>query len=99
MRSRFLSVAARAACGVFLALIPALIPMVSASRALDESRPPRNAAEFDTMFQQIKNWGRWGADDQLGSANLVTAAKRKQAVSLVKTQRRRPGSRAYCSRR
>jgi len=85
MTSRFLSVAARAACGVFLALIPALIPMVSASRALDESRPPRNAAEFDTMFQQIKNWGRWGADDQLGSANLVTAAKRKQAVSLVKT--------------
>src|SRR5213594_662849 len=59
--------------------------MVSASRALDESRPPRNAAEFDTMFQQIKNWGRWGADDQLGSSDLVTAAKRKQAVSLVKT--------------
>jgi hypothetical protein len=28
--------------------------------------------------------GRWGKDDQLGSANLVTAAKRKQAVALVK---------------
>jgi len=48
------------------------------------SRSPRNAAEFDALFQQIKNWGRWGADDQLGSANLVTAAKRKQAAALVK---------------
>jgi kynurenine formamidase len=48
------------------------------------ARAPRNAAEFDALFQQIKNWGRWGKDDQLGSANLVTAAKKKQAASLVK---------------
>ena len=48
------------------------------------SRPPRNAAEFDELFQKVKNWGRWGKDDQLGSANLVTTAKRKQAVGLVK---------------
>ncbi len=49
------------------------------------TRAPRDAAEFDALFQQVKNWGRWGADDQLGSANLVTVAKRKQAVALVKT--------------
>jgi kynurenine formamidase len=49
------------------------------------ARAPRDAAEFDALFQQVKNWGRWGADDQLGSANLVTVAKRKQAVALVKT--------------
>ena len=48
-------------------------------------RSPRNAAEFDELFQKVKNWGRWGKDDQLGSANLVTTAKRKQAVGLVKT--------------
>jgi kynurenine formamidase len=48
------------------------------------SRAPRNAEEFDALFQQVKNWGRWGKDDQLGSANLVTVAKRKQAVALVK---------------
>jgi hypothetical protein len=56
----------------------------ASSRTVDDSRAPRNAAEFDTMFQQVKNWGRWGADDQLGSVNLVTAAKRKQAATLVK---------------
>jgi hypothetical protein len=55
------------------------------SRTVDEPRAPRNAAEFDMLFQQVKNWGRWGADDQLGSVNLVTAAKRKQAAALVKT--------------
>jgi kynurenine formamidase len=47
-------------------------------------RGPRNAAEFDELFQQVSNWGRWGKDDQLGSANLVTAAKRKQAIALAK---------------
>src|SRR2546422_3764419 len=31
-----------------------------------QSRAPRNAAEFDELFQRIKNWGRWGQDDQLG---------------------------------
>src|SRR3954469_26076897 len=50
----------------------------------DTRRAPRNAAEFDELFQQVSNWGRWGKDDQLGSANLVTAAKRKQAIALVK---------------
>src|SRR3954467_15417313 len=50
----------------------------------DTRRAPRNAAEFDELFQKVKNWGRWGKDDQLGSANLVTVATRKQAVALVK---------------
>src|SRR6185436_13895066 len=49
------------------------------------NRSPSNADEFDQLFQQVKNWGRWGADDQLGSVNLITAAKRKQALSLAKT--------------
>ena len=29
------------------------------------------------------NWGRWGADDQLGTLNLVTEDKRRQAAGLV----------------
>jgi len=48
------------------------------------ARSPLNLAEFDELFQRVSNWGRWGKDDQLGSANLVTTAKRKQAVALVK---------------
>jgi kynurenine formamidase len=48
------------------------------------ARFPRNADEFDQLFNQVKNWGRWGADDQLGAANLLTEAKRKQAVALAR---------------
>ena len=48
------------------------------------ARFPRNAAEFDQMFNQVKNWGRWGASDQLGAANLITADTRKRALSLAK---------------
>ena len=29
------------------------------------------------------NWGRWGADDQLGTLNLVTEEKRRRAAELV----------------
>ena len=32
----------------------------------------------------LRNWGRWGEDDQLGCLNLITPEKRKQAASLVK---------------
>ena len=48
------------------------------------ARAPRNATEFDALFQQVKNWGRWGADDELGAANLVTPATRRRAVQLAK---------------
>ena len=52
--------------------------------ASQASRAPRNAEEFDALFQQVKNWGRWGPDDQLGAANLITSATRKRAVTLAK---------------
>ena len=52
--------------------------------ASQASRAPRDAEEFDALFQQVKNWERWGPDDQLGAANLITAATRKRAVALAK---------------
>jgi kynurenine formamidase len=65
-------------------LVLLAIPIALARHA-DDGRAPRTAAEFDALFTQVSNWGRWGADDQLGSVNLVTAAKRKQAATLVKS--------------
>ena len=49
------------------------------------ARFPRNADEFDQMFKQVSNWGRWGADDLRGAANLITDASRKQALALAKS--------------
>src|SRR5229473_6526515 len=48
------------------------------------ARYPKNAAELDQMFNDIKNWGRWGPTDELGAANLITEAKRKEAFKLAK---------------
>src|SRR6476619_2128460 len=62
----------------------ALVLVVSIAAQGQVARAPRNAAEFDELFRQVSNWGRWGKDDQLGSANLVTEAKRRQAATLVK---------------
>lgn len=42
-------------------------------------------AELERWMTELSNWGRWGKDDELGAANLITAAKRKQALSLAKT--------------
>ena len=60
------------------------VPLAGGSQSANPvPRAPRNAEEFDALFQQVKNWGRWGADDQLGAVNLVTAATRKRAVALA----------------
>jgi kynurenine formamidase len=40
-------------------------------------------AEVLGYFSTLSNWGRWGAEDQLGTLNLVTPAKRKAAAALV----------------
>ncbi|MFQ6030933.1 MAG: cyclase family protein [Dehalococcoidia bacterium] len=34
-------------------------------------------------FKSLSNWGRWGAEDQLGAPNLITPAKTKRAAGLV----------------
>lgn len=41
-------------------------------------------ATIDRWMKELSNWGRWGKDDQIGAVNLITAAKRKQAVALVR---------------
>ena len=41
--------------------------------------------ELDKWMKELSNWGRWGKDDQRGAANLITPAKRKQALALART--------------
>src|SRR5215467_6222004 len=41
-------------------------------------------ADFRRAMKELSNWGRWGNDDELGAANLITPAKRKQALLLAK---------------
>jgi kynurenine formamidase len=44
--------------------------------------------EFEAIFESVKNWGRWGPDDELGTMNLVTPEKVREAAGLVRSGRR-----------
>ena len=35
-------------------------------------------------FQSLRNWGRWGEDDHLGTLNFLTPEKTRRATSLVR---------------
>jgi len=43
------------------------------------------AAEFATLFHSLQSWGRWGADDELGALNLLTAERVTAAARLVRS--------------
>ena len=46
-----------------------------------------------SWFDSLSNWGRWGDDDELGTLNLITDEKRREAASLVTE-----GTSVTCSR-
>jgi len=41
-------------------------------------------AVLEDYIQRCSNWGRWGPDDQLGTVNLITPDKIREAAALVK---------------
>ncbi len=47
-----------------------------------------SVAEFEEIFESVKNWGRWGPDDQLGTLNLITPERVREAAALVRSGRR-----------
>ena len=61
----------------FLAILIACAALAQSPRTLTK-------ADIDRWMTELSNWGRWGKEDQIGTVNLITPAKRKQAVSLVK---------------
>ncbi|WP_077079206.1 cyclase family protein [Mycobacterium numidiamassiliense] len=40
--------------------------------------------DFRQAAREVSNWGRWGADDELGTLNFITEEKVAQGASLVK---------------
>ena len=41
-------------------------------------------ADIERLMEELSNWGRWGPDDEIGAANLITPAKRLEAISLAR---------------
>jgi hypothetical protein len=47
-------------------------------------RPAPAESEVVGYLKTLSNWGRWGAEDELGTLNFVTPAKRLAAARLVR---------------
>jgi kynurenine formamidase len=45
---------------------------------------PDDLALLENYIERCSNWGRWGPDDQLGTVNLITPDKVREAAALVK---------------
>jgi len=48
---------------------------------------PMAAADVLDLHRTLSNWGRWGADDQLGALNLITPQVTAAAAATVRTGR------------
>ncbi|MEQ1759629.1 MAG: cyclase family protein [Vicinamibacterales bacterium] len=72
------------------ALLSALLVGIvgTATPGQQRSRTPeqqRAAEQKRAWMTEQSNWGRWGANDELGTLNLITTAKRQQALALATT--------------
>ncbi len=45
---------------------------------------------FHEIAKRVNNWGRWGADDELGTLNLITddVVREAAAVSCIRDRAR-----------
>jgi kynurenine formamidase len=57
------------------------------------------SGRFSEVASRVRNWGRWGPDDQLGTLNLVDDATRRRAAACVRFGRAIPLGFALSERR
>ena len=79
MTSRF------AVAAGLLALMVVAGAVAGAQPGAAENGPGATREQFERWMTELSNWGRWGADDTLGAANLITPAKRLEALALPET--------------
>jgi hypothetical protein len=61
-----------------------LFAAVCAAAILSPAQTPLDQAALDRWMLELSNWNRWGKEDQMGTVNLITPAKRKSAAALIK---------------
>ena len=74
-----------AAASIALVLIGLMSHTAYSQSDRSTNAPGATQEQFEQWMAELSNWGRWGQTDQLGAANLITPAKRLQAVALVET--------------
>ena len=83
LRASVMAVLVLVAAMVVPAAQPAAPQGRGAAPQVNDSRTTRE--ELERWMKELSNWGRWGRDDERGAANLITAAKRTQALALART--------------
>ena len=68
--------------GAGVALVTMTIFACDVETQVDERM--ETEADYLRALDELSNWGRWGEDDELGAANLITSEKRTQAAALVR---------------
>lgn len=67
-----------------LVFLASTLSLSSAAPTRAQALPPQvTPEEVLGWVEELSNWGRWGPDDELGTLNLITAEKRRQAAALV----------------
>lgn len=61
--------------GIDMTYAPRLAPLPDAATL---------AREIAELGPRVRNWGRWGDDDEIGTLNYITPAKRAAAAALVR---------------
>src|SRR5919201_31670 len=70
-----------------MAVIATVAALTSTATVSQQVRTPNRIVtreDVERWKKELSNWGRWGPDDEIGTVNLITPAKRKQAVALAK---------------
>ena len=51
-----------------------------------KTTPPARVTlqEFDEIYESVKNWGRWGADDERGALNLIGPDAVRRGMAAVR---------------
>lgn len=72
---------------IFLSTFLAPMSVLPQPPAASTDRPDvdrdLDPAVYERWKTELSNWGRWGADDELGTLNLITPEKRREAAALV----------------
>src|SRR5438309_7733173 len=75
----------RSLLGTLVGIALIVVLFAHHARTQNNARPKiATDADFRRAMKELSNWGRWGEKDELGAANLITPAKRKQALALAK---------------
>src|SRR5258707_1253804 len=72
------------AASILVCSLGTAVALVGDAASQGSPRPLVSEAQFEAWQTELSNWGRWGKDDQLGTLNLITPAKRMAALALVK---------------